>query len=479
MSTLSPDFYADWRARQLAHGIFQETGPEETPSETFLHQVWNHQRLLRDQIATFDGQPVRVLHPGFWNHESGPDFLRAVIQIGDETPRTGDVEIDLHPSNWHSHGHDRNPAFCGVVLHVVWSGTAPSKAAIPTVALRSKLDAAISDLRTWLGSEASLLPDPVRGQCCAPLRQLQGEPLALLLRQAAQTRLESKAARFEARARQVGWDQALWEGIFIALGYKHNVWPMQRLAEIACALQSAAKQPVGPLAWQARLLGLGGLLPADIALNPGSSRSGFLRGLWDCWWREREALAHLILPKDLWRLNGLRPANHPARRLALAAHWLAQPDLIPRLESWLVEDPPPRRLVSSLAAVVSVEPDPFWRWHWTLRSPKLVRAQPFLGSHRLTDLAVNVLLPWLWVRARLGHNPQLQTKAADRYFAWPRSEDNALLRLARRRLFGGGSVKTTRAADQQALLQIIRDFCQHSNALCDNCQFPRLVQSLA
>jgi hypothetical protein len=27
------------------------------------------------------------------------------------------------------------------------------------------------------------------------------------------------------------------------------------------------------------------------------------------------------------------------------------------------------------------------------------------------------------------------------------------------------------------LLQIVRDFCEHSNALCESCRFPELVRS--
>jgi hypothetical protein len=33
------------------------------------------------------------------------------------------------------------------------------------------------------------------------------------------------------------------------------------------------------------------------------------------------------------------------------------------------------------------------------------------------------------------------------------------------------------AAAQQGLLQILRDFCDHSNALCENCRFPDMVKS--
>jgi len=31
-------------------------------------------------------------------------------------------------------------------------------------------------------------------------------------------------------------------------------------------------------------------------------------------------------------------------------------------------------------------------------------------------------------------------------------------------------------AAQQGLIQIVRDFCDHSNAICENCRFPELVR---
>ena len=60
-------------------------------------------------------------------------------------------------------------------------------------------------------------------------------------------------------------------------------------------------------------------------------------------------------------------------------------------------------------------------------------------------------------------------------------QDNALLRLARRRMLGrAGSAGTAglhSAAAQQGLLQIVHDFCDHTNAICADCQFPELVRS--
>ena len=99
-----------------------------------LQTIWQHQRLLRDQLKTLDGQPVRILHPGFRSVEGGPDFRGAIVQLGDSPPRTGDVEVDLRASGWRAHGHDRNPAFQNVILHVIWDGEQPATGAPPTLA---------------------------------------------------------------------------------------------------------------------------------------------------------------------------------------------------------------------------------------------------------------------------------------------------------------------------------------------------------
>src|SRR5581483_1504351 len=201
----------------------------------------------------------------------------------------------------------------------------------------------------------------------------------------------------------------------------------------------------------------------------------YLRRIWDQWWRERDEFGDCTLPREVWRFNSLRPANHPQRRLALASHWLAAGDLPQRLERWFTASVTDAELVDSLLAALQATDD-FWSWHWTFRSARLPRPQPMLGATRVTDLAVNVILPWLWIRAVEGKNERLQRVAEHRFFHWPPAEDNSALRLARQRLLGGAAKKIMPgAAAQQGLLQILRDFCDHSNALCERCEFPALV----
>jgi hypothetical protein len=442
-----------------------------------LQAIWQHQRLRRDQFQTLDGQPVRVLHPGFHSVEGGPDFRGAMVQIGDGTIQTGDIEVDLRPSGWRAHGHDKNPAFKNVVLHVIWEGERANTGAPPAMRLRAALDAPLGELSLWLGGEsAPAFPESLRGKCSAPLQGLAPEKLTALLHQAAQVRLQSKAAWFQARGRQAGWEQSLWEGLLRALGYKHNVWPMLRLAELRSRW---AVNDGDALTVQARLFGISGLLPAELT-RAQSTTDRYTRQIWDRWWRERDEFSDCQLPRDLWRLHGLRPANHPQRRLALASRWSVKDDLAERLERWCSRKIPAPHLAASLLETLQVEADEFWSWHWTFRSARLKKAQPLLGATRMTDLAVNVVLPWLWSRAAEGKNEMMQRVIEQRYFLWPAADDNSVLKLARQRLLGGASrCALSGAAAQQGLIQIVRDFCDHSNVICQNCAFPELVKEFA
>jgi len=148
MFSPSENFYAAWRTQCVtANVLHDENG---TPAERLLQAVWQHQRLQRDQLKTADGKIVRIFHPGFVSVEGGPDFCGAIIQIGDDAPRAGDVEVDLRSGGWRAHGHDKNKHFQNVMLHVVWDeefpGARPGVQSSPEVlSLKNVLDAPLAD----------------------------------------------------------------------------------------------------------------------------------------------------------------------------------------------------------------------------------------------------------------------------------------------------------------------------------------------
>jgi hypothetical protein len=171
------NIYVRWRER--SRGVSELREENGWPSERLLQAVWQHQRLQRDQLQTTDGRRVRIFHPGFISVEGDPDFRGAVLKIGDDPAIVGDVEIDLRASGWRAHGHNRNPNFKGVCLHVLWENSLKSSGqnSLATLPLQNVLDAPLAELSRSLENAALRnLPENLRGHCAAPLRELGCSP---------------------------------------------------------------------------------------------------------------------------------------------------------------------------------------------------------------------------------------------------------------------------------------------------------------
>ena len=87
--------------------------------EQLLRCIWYDRLFRADDLRTFDGSAIEVLSPGRWNFEEGPDFLDAVVSFTGQEIVAGDVEIDMTVSDWHAHGHDRDPNHAGTMLLIV------------------------------------------------------------------------------------------------------------------------------------------------------------------------------------------------------------------------------------------------------------------------------------------------------------------------------------------------------------------------
>ena len=115
--------YAKWR-KQAQPPVFREGS--SAPPEQLLQAIWQHQRIRRSDLRATDGRRVTILHPGFLNLEAGPDFRRGLVQMGNTKLFECDIEVDVLSAGWRQHGHDTNPHFAAVGLHVVWrAGGAP------------------------------------------------------------------------------------------------------------------------------------------------------------------------------------------------------------------------------------------------------------------------------------------------------------------------------------------------------------------
>ncbi|MFL5734314.1 MAG: DUF2851 family protein, partial [Chloroflexia bacterium] len=123
-------------------------------NEAILAAVWNEQSPLRGPMWDCEGRPVAVVYRGRWTAGSGPDFEGAMIAIGEKSDklRTGSVEIHLRCADWYAHGHDSDPHYTRVQLHVVlWpTGARPVTRAdgvqVPTLVLADYITLSSAEL---------------------------------------------------------------------------------------------------------------------------------------------------------------------------------------------------------------------------------------------------------------------------------------------------------------------------------------------
>ena len=74
--------------------------------------------MMRKNLSITMGNKIIVVHQGDYNHDSGPDFFNSRIIISG-TEWAGNVEIHTKASHFDLHGHQTDPAFNNVILHVV------------------------------------------------------------------------------------------------------------------------------------------------------------------------------------------------------------------------------------------------------------------------------------------------------------------------------------------------------------------------
>ena len=341
--------------------------PLRIPNELELQARWFAGEFGKSFVGT-SGDKIDIIQFGIWNREAGPDFKDAAVSVNGSEPRRGCIEIDLVDRNWETHGHSTNPAFDHTVLHVFvdkgereFFTRTKSNRNVPQV----RIDPAILP-----EAFSANIPLARAGRCQAPLKNLPEERIRSVLDAAAKFRLQKKAARIRAKIENHGRDEAVFQEIAAALGYKENKLPFTLISQ-RVALKFLRENPDNA---EAILFGLAGFLETpDLAVYKKSSRS-YVRELWDRWWPQRDEMQRLILPSKVWKLSSTRPANHPQRRLAalaiLTREWTGFRRAVARRTAKTVE-----KFFNGLD-------HPFWKFRYTLTADPAQEPMALIGQSR-------------------------------------------------------------------------------------------------
>ena len=440
--------------------------------ERLVQCIWYDQRIRHDALRTVDGRRVEVNFPGWWNLEAGPDFRNATLKIGDEPERQGDIEIHLRVDDWTHHGHEHDPRYDNVILHVVlWDpiNDKPPRTRhgdeIPQLVLQQQLAAPLDQLFDEIDSDA--YPNNVgnhTGQCADVLLALPAESVSALLDATGDERFAGKTRRFARWIHRAGAEQAFYEGWMEALGYKANKTTFRALAQrVPLTTLAESRSPA------ALLFGTGNLLPTVAA----KSNDAYVRRLWAQWWKLRPEFTGKILPAEAWQLAGIRPVNHPHRRLGAAV------TLLRRHENFAAKAIAAVESGGDPAKLFLQVRDEYWSRHFTLGGKVQTKPVELIGAVRAQEIVANIVLPFVAAYAASRQDDRLRAQAKTQYDALRPTGDNSLARLATQQLFGTTKVMrryVQTARQQQGLLQILQDFCFNDKSVCRQCRFAELVR---
>ena len=417
--------------------------------EEFLYFIWQFQYVATQTLTTSDGEIVEVLHPGFRNHNAGPDFLNARLLIAG-VEWVGTVEAHVKTSDWLAHRHQGDPAYDNVILHIVWNNDRPvprpDGTRLPTLELASLTSGTLLEKYQALTQGTDAIPCAGQFRMVKPLRQTAMLDTALM------QRLERKADAVKGVYEASGqdWEETTYRLLATYLGSKVNAEPMEQLAR-ALPLRVLHKHRNNLTQLEALLFGTAGLLP-----EPAEEQDEYVGTLH----REYRFLATKYsltdkqLPATIWKWGKLRPAGFPTMRLAQLARLVHE-------HASLFSVFTGSESAETLLKSVQITPSVYWQTHY--RFGKVAnKVSSSLGGATAEGLLVNTAAPVLVAYAKHKDVPNLLDRAIALLEQLP-PEDNRITRL-----WDVIGLHVRNAFDSQASIELYNEFCTPKR--CLNCQ---------
>lgn len=450
----------------------------EKIEEDFVQKLWNAQRFFNANLISIDGKDIRVLKPGVWNREEGPDFMHAEIEINGKL-HVGDVEIHVKSSEWYSHKHHLNSRYNRVVLHTVFFNDdfnlrtrLQNGKRIPTLELLKWIDAPIGDLF----DETKQAETDAANFCRVTGNRLNIENLKNIFESLGNERFLEKADAVRLLRTRLNFEQILYEGIMEALGYSQNSKPLRELAQRVpfADLDHKSEEEI-----QAILFGVAGLLPSQLEKSlPTPEKDNplivALETLWD-------ASKHVSRPDRMnasqWQFGKIRPYNYPTRRIAAISQLIYHCKgslmmyFLPTCERAAIAKTPKllRTIRKELLNLLMLEPTGYWETHSNFGKGGTQKAK-LIGESRALDIMVNKILPVAYIWAVESESKELQDAILKLYDGYSKLQENKVIRQIETQIFTEAQpmrLIKPNAQIQQGAIRLYKNYC--ADQLCDLC----------
>ena len=359
----------------------------------------------------------------------------------------GAVEIHVKSSQWYEHGHQEDPAYQQVMLHVVWKEN--KKALdyhgrhIPTVEICDKLLPSVLLRHRRLFSNAAPIP------CHNLLSKKQQELLHAMISHALKPRLQSKCQQVLdlLSLEENHWDVTLYKVLGRNFGFKINTEGFEHLVKLV-PLTLVKKLWSKPLQLEALYFGQAGYLQEDIK-DP----------YYQLLKREFAYLRHVFpklsvpMERSRWKFLRLRPANFPTVRIAQFSQLMHKQGYrfgtVREIHSW-----------GEIQSLLAVDCSPYWQHHYQF-ARKRRQQRSRLGKDSIINLVINSLIPIkMAYQLMLGRDG---LEYAQNFLRLLPAENNRIIRYWKDKGF-----KVNSAYHSQGLLALYDGYCQRKK--CMQCQ---------
>lgn len=423
-------------------GVCPEPCKRNSMKEEFLHYVWQHRHYDFLNAKTTCGQPVVVVSPGYHNHDAGPDFLQAVVDIGG-VRWVGSVEIHCRSSDWLRHKHQYDDKYKSVILHVVFEHDMEillsGQEVVPTMELRDKIPREMYDRYERLVTRQDRL------LCRWRLPELDSLVVQNQLSKVLVERMTERQNRYYAmlEACNKDWKELIYRVMAIGFGCKKNGTAFELLAQ-SLPYKIVRAHQASQLQLYALLFGQSGML--DVAEKDDYVDK--LRYEYD-YLRYKYQLSPI--GSHQWNWLRLRPQNFPSMRLAQFAQLLFETGELQR--DRVLTTPYPQ-----LRQWLSVVPDSYWETHYQLGKSTVEHAAG-VGASTADLLIINTIVPLRFCHARFFGDGDLQEDALA-LLERVGYEDNKTTRE-----FSDSGFPCASAYDSQAQMELMEHYCERKRCL--------------
>jgi len=414
-------------------------------NELYLHLLWRMKRLPMHLLKTIDDQELRILHVGFYNTASGPDFFNGRIEL-EGIQHGGNIEMHIKSSDWYAHGHQFDEAYNNVILHVVYEHDRLvfiEGIPIPTLELKQFIDQQHFQKSLALTNQSIPIPCAAQLADCPPpvtWNQVEGA----LVR-----RLERKKNAVAVLGKQFNSDprKVLFHLIAQAFGMKTNQLPFQELAHrlpFDRIIKASNKQI------ESIVFGVSGFL--DV-----TPTDDYQEELISEWSYQSHRLTIYASKAHAWHFKGCRPAGFPTVRLAQFSAFIERMNW-----SKAFWELPTKELKLRLEEALTASPANYWLEHYHFGKQRSRSQSSAMSLSTAHVILINSVVPFLWWLSEVMHTTIYQEKAMELLELVPPEKNAILINWKELGLIAKS------AAESQGLIELKNEFC--SKKQCLNCK---------